>query len=160
MGYIYEDLSRCAKVSKTITNVTLLLGASKTSNAYVGRLLKRHKIDTSHFLGCGYNKGLNHKGGTERVPPDKRLVLRDPSEPRQQAHRLRRCLIDIGREYKCELCGQGPIWNKKPLVLHVDHRNGLLYDDRSENLRFLCPHCHTQQPTSKPWRHRNKNSGV
>lgn len=159
MGYTYDDLVRCARESKTFTNVAKLLGASKTSTAYIGRLLKKYRIDTSHFIGCGWNKGLSHKGGVKRVPPEERLVLRDPSEPRQQAHRLRRCLIEIGREYKCGLCDQGSVWNGRPLILHVDHRNGLLYDDRSENLRFLCPNCHTQQPTSRPWRHR-KSTGA
>ena len=38
----------------------------------------------------------------------------------------------------------GPRWNSKPLVLQVDHINGLHHDYRPENLRFLCPNCHSQ----------------
>lgn len=53
--------------------------------------------------------------------------------------------------YQCE-CGLGPEWQGKPLTLQLDHINGDHQDDRLENLRFLCPNCHTQTPT---WGHRN-----
>ena len=33
------------------------------------------------------------------------------------------------------------------LVLHLDHINGKKFDHRLENLRFLCPNCHSQTPT-------------
>ena len=49
--------------------------------------------------------------------------------------------------YVCEQCGQGPIWNKKELVLVLDHINGIYNDHRLENLRFLCPNCNAQQDT-------------
>ncbi len=43
----------------------------------------------------------------------------------------------------CE-CGQGRIWNGKPLTLQLDHRNGDITDNRPENVRLICPNCHTQ----------------
>ncbi len=49
--------------------------------------------------------------------------------------------------YKCS-CGNTGEWNGKPLTLQLDHINGDRYDHRLENLRFLCPNCHTQEPTS------------
>ncbi len=45
---------------------------------------------------------------------------------------------------QCQDCGLEPYWNDKPLVLHVDHINGLHHDYRPENLRFLCPNCQSQ----------------
>lgn len=44
----------------------------------------------------------------------------------------------------CVLCGLGPEWNGKPITLQLDHINGIGNDHRIENLRILCPNCHTQ----------------
>lgn len=49
--------------------------------------------------------------------------------------------------YKCVCCGNKGEHNGKPLVLQLDHINGINNDHRLENLRFLCPNCHTQQET-------------
>jgi hypothetical protein len=39
-------------------------------------------------------------------------------------------------------------WNGLPLALQVDHhQNGDTNDNRRENLRFLCPNCHSQTDT-------------
>ena len=45
-------------------------------------------------------------------------------------------------------CGIGPQWNGKKLTLHVDHRDGDWTNCQQENLRFLCPNCHSQEETS------------
>jgi len=50
-------------------------------------------------------------------------------------------------ENKCVECGLLPEWNEKTLVLHLDHINGDRKDNRLENLRLLCPNCHSQTPT-------------
>jgi Mor family transcriptional regulator len=50
--------------------------------------------------------------------------------------------------YKCSICGIAPKWNGKLLVLELDHINGVFNDNRIDNLRFLCPNCHGQTPTS------------
>ena len=47
-------------------------------------------------------------------------------------------------EYKCQECGNTGEWNNKKLTLQVHHINGLKYDNRPENLIFLCPNCHSQ----------------
>ena len=60
---------------------------------------------------------------------------------------LRRALLRSGRKEHCEECGQLPVWNDKQLTLNVDHVNGNNTDHREENLRFLCPNCHSQTPT-------------
>jgi len=47
-------------------------------------------------------------------------------------------------EYRCKLCEVGPEWNGKELSLELDHINQVNNDNRLENLRFLCPNCHSQ----------------
>lgn len=48
---------------------------------------------------------------------------------------------------KCTECGQGRIWNDKPLTLQIDHIDGDVLNNNLENLRLLCPNCHTQTET-------------
>ena len=50
-------------------------------------------------------------------------------------------------EYKCFECNNVGIHNGKLLSLQLDHINGKAEDNRLENLRFLCPNCHTQTDT-------------
>jgi hypothetical protein len=50
------------------------------------------------------------------------------------------------RGEKCEECGITE-WNKKPITFHVDHINGDRSDNRYENLKIICPNCHSLTET-------------
>lgn len=52
----------------------------------------------------------------------------------------------------CDNCGIDS-WNGKPIVLQLDHINGNSKDHKLENLRLLCPNCHSQTNT---WCGKNK----
>lgn len=49
--------------------------------------------------------------------------------------------------YKCQLYGLSSHWNERPISLQIDHINRVRNDHRIENLRFLCPSCHSQTET-------------
>jgi len=57
-----------------------------------------------------------------------------------------RVLQDNLLDYECKECGIKE-WNKKEIALELDHINGKRDDHRLENLRFLCPNCHSQTKT-------------
>lgn len=59
----------------------------------------------------------------------------------------RKCLIHIHGN-KCSDCGILPFWNDKILVLEVDHIDGNSDNNLPDNLRLLCPNCHSQTITS------------
>jgi hypothetical protein len=63
---------------------------------------------------------------------------------------LKRYLFKSGfkTSYACELCGWNEInpYTKKPST-QLDHIDGDNTNNCLENLRFLCPNCHSLQPT-------------
>ncbi|VBB18632.1 HNH endonuclease [Yasminevirus sp. GU-2018] len=60
---------------------------------------------------------------------------------------VKRLLDEKMLENKCYDCGIDPNWMGNPLSLQLDHINGVHNDHRIENLRLLCPNCHSQTPT-------------
>lgn len=70
------------------------------------------------------------------------------------AEKCRRVFREQGD--KCLHCGTGRMWNGQPLVLEIDHIDGNHGNNSCENLRGLCPNCHSQTPT---YRNRGGSSG-
>lgn len=64
------------------------------------------------------------------------------------------CLI-YERGHVCEKCKNFD-WMGKPITLELDHIDGDNKNNNKENLRLLCPNCHSQTPT---WR-RGKRKNV
>ena len=50
------------------------------------------------------------------------------------------------KKNECEICGTCS-WCDKPLSCQLDHIDGNNTNHRIENLRILCPNCHSQTPT-------------
>jgi hypothetical protein len=60
-----------------------------------------------------------------------------------QGGNLKRYLKELYGD-KCAECGQEGTWNNKPLVLQLDHMDGDSDNNYPQNLRLICPNCHTQ----------------
>lgn len=60
---------------------------------------------------------------------------------------IKRRLLRAGiLENRCDECGISE-WHGQALSIQLDHINGVRDDFRLENLRMLCPNCHSQTHT-------------
>lgn len=142
-----EQLREAVKSSKSIRKVLQLLGLKPAGGNYVQilRYMEEFKISFEHFTGKSWNKGLKFQGKP-------RLLLSEilVNNSYYQSFKLKRRLFsEKVKKEKCELCG----WAQKALdgriPLELDHINGNRMDNRLQNLRVLCPNCHSLQPTHR-----------
>lgn len=102
------------------------------------RKIKALKLDISHWLG------QRHRLGTQEFKRALTDVLVQHSTYTSSGTLKSRLISQKILEEKCYVCGMEPIWHNKRLVLQLDHINGVHSDNRIENLRLLCPNCHSQ----------------
>lgn len=109
-----------------------------SSTDILKRRINELKCSTEHF-----NKGQSkHANATYSLDE---ILVKDSTYANISS--LKRRLLKENRlEYKCACCGISE-WQGKPLTLQLDHINGINNDHRIENLRFLCPNCHSQTET-------------
>lgn len=132
------------KSSRNKSEVLFKLGLSTKGNSWGYGLLKRRMeelgLSGHDFLG---RSGLKTTNREQRIPKEKLLSI-NSKHARNIVRRL--ILKEHLLEYKCAICGIST-WNDKTLSLELDHINGINNDNRLENLRFLCPNCHSQTST-------------
>ena len=90
---------------------------------------------------------FNKKGYSNTVKYSLDEILIENSTYTNITSLKQRLINEKKLEYKCAKCGNTGEWNGEPLVLQLDHINGKHLDHRIENLRFLCPNCHSQTET-------------
>ena len=141
-----EEFSKIIQESISYSECLRKLGLGTSGGSSRDVLKKRIEelnLSTEHFN----RKEALKKAGlkrTDKIPLDEILV---ENSTYANSSRLKLRLIQEGRlEYKCEICGISE-WLGKPLSLQLDHKNGKNNDHRLENLRFLCPNCHSQTET-------------
>ncbi len=92
-------------------------------------------IPVDHFdSAAGRCKALR------RAPlPLSEVLKRESSYSRKN---LKSRLYGAGLKHRrCEMCGQGEVWQGRRMSLILDHINGVATDNRLENLRIVCPNC-------------------
>jgi hypothetical protein len=137
-----EEFIEVVKGSKTIREVLRHFGLPSNQGHYnrmFHKTVKELNLDISHIMNSVKNQEFKKK-----IPLEELLIA---NSHRSTKTLKRRLLREDVMEDKCAKCGQLPLWNNEILVMQLDHINGDIADNRIENLRLLCPNCHSQTET-------------
>ena len=145
--YSLQDLEKAVVTSFSIRQVLEKIGlaASGGNHSHLKQKIEALNLDTRHFLGQAARRKLDKTWS----PPSKRElkdILKKGTIYNNQLLKqrlIKQCLL----VQECSKCGLGPEWNGTFLALHLDHKNGDKTDNRIDNLRILCPNCHSQTST-------------
>ncbi|MFB7269857.1 HNH endonuclease signature motif containing protein [Streptomyces sp. NPDC056244] len=149
-----EILESAVAASTNMYEVLRRLGVELVGgqHTHISRRVKALSIDTSHFTPQVRTK--NMRDNRRRRSAEEILVEDNSAQARRTpSSRLKRALLELGVEERCEQCGCEAQWRGHPLPLEVDHLDGNWRNNRIENLRILCPNCHS---TTDTYRGRGK----
>jgi 5-methylcytosine-specific restriction endonuclease McrA len=141
-----EYTETLAKKSVSVTEMIRNGGCNVSGgmHRHVKRCLAMYNIDTSHFSGALWSKGKTYA-------TDHRIIVKSNDEvfilngtSTSQTVRKKFKLIS---PYCCTSCELSDTWNGNYLTLQLDHIDGNHSNNTVENLRWLCPNCHSQTST-------------
>ncbi|GHA41442.1 hypothetical protein GCM10010372_47010 [Streptomyces tauricus] len=149
-----ETLEPVVASSKSVNEVVRRLGLDSVGGHHtnITRRIKAYGLDTTHFEPVARTEKTRDN---QRRRTAAEILVEDASAHarRTPGSRLKRALRELGVDERCSSCGLEAVWLGEPLPLEVDHVDGNWRNNRAENLRLLCPNCHS---TTDTYRGRGK----
>lgn len=148
-----EDFKNLVETSKTMSQVLSFFQMENKGNNYktCKARIKEMGLNTEHFLNCR-ESSINTRRVTREI-----FITRLCEDSHYINNHIKEGLIKFNlKEYKCEKCNLGDVWQNEYISLQLEHKNGKSNDNRLENLCFLCPNCHSQTDTFAGKRHKKR----
>lgn len=144
LKYQKEYLQNIINNSNNMINVLIKLNLRCAGGNFqtIKKYIKLYDINVEHFETSEEKYiGLLNYNAINKIPTEDILVINSTYNRTNLKLRL---ISEKLLDYRCNLCENIGKWNNKPITLQLDHINGIYNDNRIENLRFLCPNCHSQ----------------
>lgn len=140
-----EQLINAVKSSYSYRQTLLALNLKGAGGNYkhVREVITELKLDTSHWTGQAHLKGKSCSWSPKKMYSEILIENSSYSSTHSLKHRLIKDGLLIDRCSRCDVTH----WLEEKLSLHLDHINGIRTDNRIENLRLLCPNCHSLTET-------------
>lgn len=139
------DFNILVKNSNSVTDLLKTIGYKNHSGTMHNKVKKRIKNDG---LNTDHMNKLNNNISRNSITKTSLNEILIENSTYTNRTRLKIRLVNEGiLKYKCVECENEGEWMDKPISLQLDHKNGVNNDNRLENLRFMCPNCHSQTDT-------------
>jgi 5-methylcytosine-specific restriction endonuclease McrA len=136
-----ENFKKVCKESNSMAQAAIKLGLHFNT-------FKKYAIKFNCYETNQSGKGINKKGSPKFELND----ILEGNHPHFQTYKLKNRMLREGLvENVCSACGINE-WFGKSINMELDHIDGDRSNHKLENLRMLCPNCHSQTET-----YRSKN---
>lgn len=150
-----EKFIEMVKSLKSICEICDAIKARRGGSVFsnIKNRINQLKIDISHFIDHRKNKN------SFNYVDKKTFLLRLKNNDYSDTKFIKKKLLEFNlTKNECFECKLLPVWNTKPLTLHLDHIDGDSNNNLLQNLRLLCPNCHSQTETFSMGKSRKRKT--
>lgn len=139
-----EKFRDAVKNSKSLSDVARTIGIKALGSNFktIKKYIALWNLNTSHF-------GVDWKSITAKARSSMKIISNENlfvENSTIASKHIKSRYLQTRPVKTCDLCFIH-MWHGQELILQLDHINGVNSDNRLENLRLLCPNCHSLTST-------------